>query len=58
MPRRPAIFTQADIDRAARAAKQVGAGGVELRPDGSIFIHLSADKKPAVPVEIEQQVVL
>jgi hypothetical protein len=31
MPRRPALFTQADIARAIRAAKQEGAREVEVR---------------------------
>jgi hypothetical protein len=38
--RTPARVTQADINRSIRAAKQAGAGGVEIRPDGTIFIHL------------------
>jgi hypothetical protein len=41
MSRTPAKVTQADVARAIRAAQQTGAGGVEVRPDGSIFIHLS-----------------
>lgn len=41
MSRTPARIRQADVARALRAARQVGAGGVEVRPDGSIFIHLS-----------------
>lgn len=41
MSRTPARHSQADIARALRAARQVGAGGVEVRPDGSMFIHLS-----------------
>jgi hypothetical protein len=42
MSRTPARVTQADVARSIRAAKQAGAGGVEIRPDGSIFIHLTA----------------
>lgn len=42
MSRTAAGFTQADIARAIRAAQQTGVtGGVELRPDGTIFIRLS-----------------
>jgi hypothetical protein len=41
MSRRPANVTQANVARAIRAARQAGAGGVEVRPDGSIFIHLT-----------------
>lgn len=40
MSRRPAIVTQADINRAIRAAKQAGAGSVVVQPDGSIKISL------------------
>jgi hypothetical protein len=40
MSRTPARFTQADVARTIRAAKQVGAEGVEVRPDGTIYIHL------------------
>ena len=41
MSRRPAIVTQADINRAIRAAKQAGAGTVEVLKDGTIRISLS-----------------
>lgn len=41
MPRRPAIITQADVARCVRAAMQAGARGVEIRPDGTIFVSLS-----------------
>ena len=41
MSRTPARFTQADVARTIRAAKQAGAGGVEIRPDGTMFVHLS-----------------
>jgi hypothetical protein len=43
MSRTPARVTQADVARSIRAAMQAGAGGVEVRPDGTIFIHLSKD---------------
>lgn len=46
MSRRKAIFTQSDIVRAGRAAKQIGAGGVQILPDGSIVIHLSSNSLP------------
>jgi hypothetical protein len=42
MPRRPAIITQADVARAIRAAKQGGATAVEVRPDGTIIVHIAA----------------
>jgi hypothetical protein len=40
MSRTPARVTQADVARCVRAAMQAGAGGVEVRRDGSIFISL------------------
>lgn len=60
MSRRPAKITQADVARAIRAAKQEGAAGVEVRPDGSIFVSLvpqSTDPKKA-PVAEQREVVL
>lgn len=41
MSRTAAKFNQADLARTIRAAKQAGGEGVELRPDGTIYIHLS-----------------
>lgn len=41
MPRRPAKVTQADVARVIRAATQAGAHGVEVKPDGTIFVRLS-----------------
>jgi hypothetical protein len=49
MPRRPAAFTQADVARAIRAAKQTGADSVEVRPDGTIAVLLK--RAPATPQE-------
>jgi hypothetical protein len=40
MSRRQAKFTQADVARAIRAAKQAGASDIILRADGSIAIGL------------------
>jgi len=57
MTRTPARFTQADVARCIRAAKQAGAGSVELRPDGTIRIELTEDK-PQAPIEPEQEVEL
>jgi hypothetical protein len=42
MSRMPAHVTQADVARCIRAAMKAGAGGVEVRPDGTIFVHLRA----------------
>ena len=45
MARTAARTTQADIARAIRAAKQAGATGVEVRPDGTIHISLDGEKR-------------
>jgi hypothetical protein len=50
--RRPANITQADVARAIRAAKQAGAGAVEIRRDGSIMVLLKA---PSIVPEIDEQ---
>lgn len=52
MPRRPSILTQADVARAIRAAKQTGADGVEVRPDGTILIVLK-ESPPVAPAPNE-----
>ena len=41
MPRTPATITQADVARTIRAAKQAGAAEVEIRPDGTMIVHLA-----------------
>jgi hypothetical protein len=51
MSRTGAKFTQADVARSIRAAKQAGAISVELRPDGTIRIALSGDKTNIPAVE-------
>jgi hypothetical protein len=59
MSRTPARFTQADVARSIRAAKQAGAGAVELRPDGTIRITLeSAGEKQETHAEPDREVVL
>jgi hypothetical protein len=58
MSRTAAHFSQADIARALRAAKQAGAGTVELLPDGTIRICLDGGEKPAQSVEPDREVVL
>lgn len=58
MSRTPARFNQADIARTIRAAKQAGAGAVELLPDGTIRICLECVEKPSEPVEPDQEIVL
>jgi hypothetical protein len=47
MSRRPALHTQADINRAIRAARQAGAAFVEVLSDGTIRIRL--DAPPVAP---------
>jgi hypothetical protein len=58
MSRTPARFTQADVARSIRAAKQAGAGAVELLPDGTIRIRLDGLEKPTHPVEPDPEIVL
>ena len=55
MSRTPARFTQADVARTIRAAKQAGAGGVEVRPDGTIFVHLSFLDDNGKPMDQSQK---
>lgn len=43
MSRTAARHHQADVARALRAAKQVGAGAVRLLPDGTIKIDLQSE---------------
>jgi len=56
MSRTPARVTQADVARCVRAAMQAGAGGVEVRRDGSIFISLAppgGEREPVVKPNFE-----
>jgi hypothetical protein len=48
MPRTPARISQADINRAIRAARQAGASAVEVQPSGTIRILL-VEAPPVVP---------
>jgi hypothetical protein len=54
MPRRRAAVDQASIARALRAARQAGAAGIEVRPDGSIKILL--DAPPLAPEQPDHSV--
>lgn len=61
MSRRPAKTTQADMARAIRAAKQAGATGVEVRPDGTIYVRLTETKASTAqdaPVDPGKEIVL
>jgi hypothetical protein len=49
MSRTPARISQADINRAIRAARQAGATAVEVQPSGVIRILL--DEAPPVAPE-------
>jgi hypothetical protein len=57
MSRTPARFTQADVARVIRAAKQAGARSIELLPDGTIRIHLAGERADQ-KCEPESEVVL
>ena len=54
---RPARLTQAQVERAIKAAKRQGASAVEVRPDGTIHISLVAVDKPKDDVETEREIV-
>ncbi len=51
MPRRPAIFSQADVARALRAVVQTGVKAeIVLEPDGTIHIvPMEEAQKPLTP---------
>jgi hypothetical protein len=55
MSRVAARITQADVARAIRAAKQTGAGCVEILPDGSIRISLSPSSTVSTPLERKEE---
>lgn len=60
MSPRPHLITQADVARAIRAAKREGASALEVRPDGTLLIHLEAPStadRPA-PIEPTKEIVL
>lgn len=57
MSRTEAKFQQADIARAIRAAKQTGAGSVELTSAGSIIINVNSEKQNKT-IDIEEEIVL
>ena len=59
MSRRPASVTQADVARVIRAARQTGAGTVDVLPDGTIRINLApAGGNPPLPVDADRVVEL
>jgi hypothetical protein len=58
MSRARARFTQADVARVIRAAQQTGAGGVEVKPDGTISINLLSTATEDRPIDAKVKVVL
>ncbi len=60
MSRRSATITQADVARALRAAKQAGAATVEVRPDGTLVIHLAPASTELTDggLEVDKEIVL
>lgn len=61
MARTAAKFTQADVARSLRAAKQAGAASVRLLLDGTIRIDLQSEPlgdKPQIEVDDGPEVVL
>ena len=60
MSRRPAAFTQADVARAIRAAKQAGAAEVEVRASGeaTILIRLASSTAPEEAPDPKREIVL
>lgn len=57
MSRTEAKFQQADIARAIRAAKQTGAGSVELTSAGNIIINVNSGKQNKA-IDKEEEIVL
>ncbi|HEY5128435.1 MAG TPA: hypothetical protein VIJ35_14290 [Bradyrhizobium sp.] len=58
MSRARARYTQSDVARAIRAAQQTGAGGVEVKPDGTISINLLSTATEDRPIDAKVKVVL
>jgi hypothetical protein len=59
MSRRPASYTQADLARAIRAAKQEGAAAVSLRVgEAIIVVHLESCTAANKVVEMPREVIL
>lgn len=55
---RPVRLTQSQVERAIKAAKRQGATAVEVRPDGTIHISLTAGEKQLEPVAETREIVL
>lgn len=55
---RPARITQAQVERAIKAAKRQGASAVDVRPDGTIHISLVQTEKTLDEIEPPREIVL
>jgi hypothetical protein len=59
MSRRPASYTQADLTRAIRAAKQAGAAEVEVRIGfATILVRIVPSTATEKPLEEVREIVL
>lgn len=60
MSRRPASFTQADVARVIRAAKQAGAAEVEVRVSegAAIVVRMQSSTAEEMGLEVGQRIVL
>jgi hypothetical protein len=54
MPRRPALFTKADVRRAIRAAKEEGAVEIEIKLDAKSAILIRLVPSPSSTVDLPQ----
>jgi hypothetical protein len=57
MSRRPARFTEADVRRAAKVAKQLGLS-VEIATDGTIRLAPAAVTNPTTAPPTDREIVL
>jgi hypothetical protein len=60
MSRRPALFTQADVARVIRAAKQEGAAEIKVRigEQSSVVVRLTPSTGQEAPLEQRGEIVL
>lgn len=59
MSRRPAAFTQADVARVIRAAKQAGARSVEVRVgETTVVVQLEESTEVGIHWPLEREIVL
>lgn len=56
MPRRPAVWTEADIARVIRAARKAGAACVEIGGgDATITVRLTDPPAPETPPHVAER---